>query len=152
MPVTPRVRVAALIRWQNRVLLCRQEKPGKEYWLLPGGGVEGGETLHEALRRELGEELGLWDQLVFEGPIAVAESIAPAWTPGDRHVVHIVFGSDLSDRSLEDVETHDAAVRGLRLFTIDEMQEIVVHPPIKRFVERWQPGDPSVYLGSLWIP
>jgi 8-oxo-dGTP diphosphatase len=152
MSSAPRVRVAALIRWQNRVLLCRQEKPGKEYWLLPGGGVDGGETLHHALRRELGEELGLWDQLVFEGPIAVAESIAPAWTAGERHVVHIVFGADLSDRSLEDVESHDAAVRGLRLFSLDELGDIVLHPPMKRFVERWQPGDPSVYLGSLWIP
>jgi len=152
MPVTPRVRVAALIRWHDRVLLCRQEKPGKEYWLLPGGGVEGGETLHDALRRELGEELGLRDDLVFEGPIAVAESIAPAWTPGDRHVVHVVFAADLSDRSLEDVETTDAAVRGLRLFSLDELQEVVLHPPMKRFVERWRPGDPSVYLGSLWVP
>jgi 8-oxo-dGTP diphosphatase len=146
----PRVRVSALLRWQDRVLLCRQEKPGKEYWLLPGGGVEGGETLTDALRRELGEEVNLWDDLQFEGPIAVAESIAPDWTPDDRHVVHIIFGADLSHRSLEDVESHDPAVRGTRLFSLEELDEIVVHPPIKRFVERWRPGDPVVYLGSLW--
>ena len=147
----PRVRVSALLRWQDRVLLCRQEKPGQEYWLLPGGGVEGGETLSAALSRELGEELGIRDDIAFEGPIAVADTIAPGWTPGDRHVIHILFGADLSHRSLEDVESHDAAVRGLRLFTLDELQEIVLHPPMKRFVQRWQPGDPAVYLGSLWI-
>jgi 8-oxo-dGTP diphosphatase len=151
MEPAPRIRVAALIRWQERVLLCRQEKPGKEYWLLPGGGVEGGETLDDALRRELDEELSLGDEFVFEGPIAVAESISPAWTPGERHVVHILFGTDLSHRSLEDIESHDAAVRGLRLFSLDELAEIVLHPPMKRFVERWRPGDPALYLGSLWI-
>jgi ADP-ribose pyrophosphatase YjhB (NUDIX family) len=146
----PRVRVSLLLRWHDRVLLCRQEKPGKEYWLLPGGGVEGGETLQEALQRELGEELGLWDSLQLEGPIAVAESIAPDWTPGDRHVVHVIFGADLSNRSLEDIESLDPAIRGTRLFSLDELEEIVVHPPMKRFVQRWQPGDPAVYLGSLW--
>ena len=149
---TPRVRVAALIRWHERVLLCRQEKEGKEYWLLPGGGVDGGESIGEALQRELGEELGLWDDdLVFEGPIAVAESIAPDWHPGDRHVIHIVFGVDLSNRSLDDFETNDATIRGLRLFSLDEFEDIVLHPPMKRFVERWRPGDPAMYLGSLWI-
>jgi 8-oxo-dGTP diphosphatase len=146
----PRVRVSALLRWQDRVLLCRQEKPGKEYWLLPGGGVEGGETLQHALQRELGEELGLWDFVQLEGPIAVAESIAPDWSPGDRHVVHVIFGADLSHRSLEDIQSNDPAVCGTRLFTLDELEEIVVHPPMKRFVQRWRPGDPAVYLGSLW--
>src|SRR3954452_19316906 len=130
----PRLRVALLLRWQNRILLCRQEKPGREYWLLPGGGVDGGETLPEALRRELGEELGLWEQFPLEGPIVVAESIAPAWKPGDRHIVHIVFGCDLSTRSLEYVETREAAVRGPRFFSFAELEEIVLHPPITRFV------------------
>jgi 8-oxo-dGTP diphosphatase len=146
----PRVRVAVLVRWQSRVLLLRQEKPGRQYWLLPGGGVDGGETLTQALRRELGEELGLWDEFPLEGPIAVAESIAPGWQPGDRHIVHVVFGADLSHRSLEDVETRDAAVHGARLFSLDELEEVVLHPPLTRFVQRWRPGDPAVYLGSLW--
>ena len=146
----PRVRVSALLRWQSRVLLCRQEKPGKEYWMLPGGGVDGGETLLRALWRELEEEVGLPQEQALEGPIAVAESIAPDWKPGGRHVVHIVFGADLSHRSLEDVESRDAAVRGLRLFSLEELEDVVVHPPIKRFLQRWRPGDPAVYLGSLW--
>jgi hypothetical protein len=27
---------------------------------------------------------------------------------------------------------------------------VVLHPPIQRFLARWQPGDPTVYLGPLW--
>ena len=73
----PRIRVSAILRWQGRVLLCRQEKPGKEYWLLPGGGVDGGESLIEALRRELREELGIEADVQFEGPVAIVDSIAP---------------------------------------------------------------------------
>jgi len=147
----PRVRVSALLRWRERVLLCRQEKPGKEYWLLPGGGVDAGESLIDALRRELREELGIdWHDLRVEGPIALVDSIAPKWTLATKHVIHIIFGADVSPRSLEDVETHDAAVRGARLFSLDELEEIVLHPPIKRFLARWRPGDPAVYLGSLW--
>ena len=146
----PRIRVSAIIRWQGRVLLCRQEKPGKQYWLLPGGGVDGGETLIEALRRELREELGIGVDAQFEGPVAIVDSIAPRDTSSKKHVVHIIFSADLSHRSLSDVETRDAAVKGARLFSNEELEEVVVHPPIKRFLERWQPGDPAVYLGALW--
>jgi 8-oxo-dGTP diphosphatase len=147
----PRIRVSAILHWQGRVLLIRQEKPGKEYWLLPGGGVDGGETLIEALRRELREELGIEADVQFEGPVALVDSIAPKTTVATRkHVVHIIFSADLSHRSLTDIVTKDAAVKGARLFTDEELQEVVLHPPIKRFVARWRPGDPAVYLGALW--
>jgi ADP-ribose pyrophosphatase YjhB (NUDIX family) len=139
-----------MLTWQGRILLCRQEKPGKEYWLLPGGGVNGGETLVEALRRELREELAIEADVQFEGPVALVESIAPKALRLGKHVVHIIFAADLSHRSLHDVETKDAAVKGARLFSSDELEDVVVHPPIKRFLVRRQPGDPAVYLGSLW--
>ena len=32
----------------------------------------------------------------------------------------------------------------------DMLDGIVLHPPIARFLSRWQPGDPAVYLGALW--
>jgi ADP-ribose pyrophosphatase YjhB (NUDIX family) len=147
----PRIRVSAILRWQGRVLLCRQEKPGKEYWLLPGGGVEEGETLTEALRRELREELGIEASTQFEGPVAIADSISPRGNIERKHVVHVIFSTDLSHRSLQDVETRDVAVRGARLFSADELEDIVLHPPIKRFLTHWQPGDPAVYLGALWV-
>ena len=38
----PRIRVSAVLRWSDRVLLCRHEKGEKDYWLLPGGGVHSG--------------------------------------------------------------------------------------------------------------
>ncbi len=148
----PRIRVSALLRWEGRILLCRHEKPGKEYWLLPGGGVNSGESLVDALHRELLEEVGIDEEIPLEGPVAIADSIPPAKSFPPKHVVHIVFAGDLSGRSLERVTSQDAAVRGHRLFRVEELDEVVLHPPIQRFLSRWRPGDPVVYLGALWIP
>lgn len=148
----PRIRVSALLRWEDRILLCRHEKPGKEYWLLPGGGVNAGESLLDALHRELQEEVGIDEEIPLEGPVALADSIAPKTSFAAKHVVHIVFSGDLSGRSLERVTSQDAAVRGHRLFHVDELEDVVLHPPIQRFLRRWRPGDPVVYLGALWTP
>ncbi len=94
----PRIRVSAVLRWEGRVLLCRHEKSGRgEYWLLPGGGVNSGESLIEALRRELrggGRDRG---RSPFEGPVAIVDSIAPKRGFIGKHVVHIIFAADSPD-------------------------------------------------------
>jgi 8-oxo-dGTP diphosphatase len=147
----PRIRVAAILRRGSTILLVRHEKAGREYWLLPGGGVNAGETLVDALHRELAEEVGLDEELALEGPVAIADSIAPAGAPS-KHVVNIIFAGHLGDRSLERVTSADAAVRNHRLVDVEDIAGIALHPPIQRFLARWQPGDPTVYLGRLWAP
>ena len=146
----PRIRVSALLRWGDGILLCRHDKRGRDVWLLPGGGVHSGETLVDALRREIGEEVGI-EAPPLEGPIALVDSIAPGRSLTTKHVVHIIFAGRV-EGSLETVTSTDAAVRGHRLFAFDELAGVVLHPPIQRFLERWQSGDPAVYLGALWTP
>ena len=113
-----------------------------------------GESLVNALRRELWEETRLFpggNDVPLEGPVAIVDSIAPQASPVRKHVVHVIFSADVSG-SLEDVASEDDAVGNHRLFGPAELEGLVVHPPIQRFLQRWQPGDPAVYLGEMWVP
>ena len=59
-PARPIVGVGVVVWHQDRVLLVRRGKaPRSGQWSLPGGAQRLGETLAEAARREVEEEVGL---------------------------------------------------------------------------------------------
>jgi len=59
-PIQPVVGIGAVILRKGEILLeQRGNEPARGQWSIPGGGVELGENLEDAVRRETKEETGL---------------------------------------------------------------------------------------------
>jgi 8-oxo-dGTP diphosphatase len=85
----PVLGVSALVLDQDELLLVRRAKePGAGRWAMPGGRVEPGETLAEAVVRELHEETGL--EAVCGEYVGLVEIIEE-----DHHVVVLDFRAHL---------------------------------------------------------
>jgi 8-oxo-dGTP diphosphatase len=119
-----RIRVGVLICRDAEVLLVRHEKGAHSYWLVPGGGVDAGETMVEAAARELLEETGL--DVEVSRLLLVCEAIDPK--PGGRHIVNAVFSGTVRSGTL--VVGVDKALREARWQPVDALADLEMFPPI----------------------
>ncbi|WP_082473856.1 NUDIX domain-containing protein [Curtobacterium sp. Leaf261] len=74
-----RIRSAAVVVLDEQVLVIKRFKDGRSYCVLPGGGVEEGENLREACRRELLEETGLDGEVGDLVDVAVDRDVPVAY-------------------------------------------------------------------------
>jgi 8-oxo-dGTP diphosphatase len=67
------------------------------HWNLPGGGIDHGETPHDALHRELYEETGLVASSARLVDVHSVHEIEPVRDDGydDYHGIHIIFAVDV---------------------------------------------------------
>ena len=74
--ISPTIGVGAVIWNKNHelVLIRRGKEPRRGEWSIPGGRLEWGETLHDALLREVREETGLIVEI--GGLIEVVDAIS----------------------------------------------------------------------------
>ena len=129
-PQRPYLAVSAAIIRDGKVLVVRRARnPALGIYTLPGGGVETGETLMQAVTREVREETSLEIE-----PVALAghrEAIArDAQGRVERHFVILCFaarwlsGEPVLNEELDDARWLDpAALSGLR--TTEGLAEIV---------------------------
>ncbi len=145
----PRVRVAAVIVIDGKILLVRQRRTAEPYYLLPGGGVDAGETLAEALRREVLEETGLECDLVR--PLFISDTIEP---DGVRHLVNLTFLTTVTGGLLHQ-QPDDPSIEATELVLPQMLSGIDLRPPMAEALLRASQADfdvPAAYLGSLWVP
>jgi 8-oxo-dGTP diphosphatase len=147
-PVTPQLRVAAIIVRDKQLLLVEHRKRGEHYWVLPGGRLEGLETLETALRRELKEELGL-DARVGE-LVIVSEMLAP-----DRHVVNLNFHAEIGEGAEPRLDRADPVLARWQWVSTDQLPRLDFRPPIAdavRAVIAEKFAGPVRLVGDTWKP
>ncbi|HWX16507.1 MAG TPA: NUDIX hydrolase [Chthoniobacterales bacterium] len=122
----PRVGCAGIVRRGEAILLGKRDKePGRGLWVLPGGGVEFGETFVETLQRELLEETGI--EIDVEGVFNVCELINP---PTEHRVIVYLNARYRSGQPAASSDLSDA-----RFFDIDELKQMSTSKMISPFVE-----------------
>jgi ADP-ribose pyrophosphatase YjhB (NUDIX family) len=141
-----RVRVAGVFVEDGKLLLIAHKKRKDVYWLLPGGGVDFGESLGDALKRELCEELSI--EAEVHDIAFICDSIGPGL---ERHIVNICFYCTRVNGELSlgsEKRLHDYS-----FFDAPGLDGITIFPPMREELKSVLSGkkDGRTYLGKRWM-
>lgn len=117
------LRVEGLLVRNCRILLAQHTRDNESYWVLPGGHVELGESLPEALVREFREELTL--EAAPAELLWVHQFIRP-----DRHTVNFTFRVECPDPDALRLNS-ERRLTGCRWFAPDELATIDFRPDLR---------------------
>lgn len=112
----------------DHVLMVRLVFPQGAYWVLPGGGIDEGEDVLDALRRELLEETGLTDPVIGARvwnrvhEFRMVDGDGTAWD-GQHESVHIVrTGRFVPVPAFSDEQLRAENLHEHRWWSVDEIE------------------------------
>jgi 8-oxo-dGTP pyrophosphatase MutT (NUDIX family) len=118
---------ALLLDEDDHVLLVHFDGPGLVtggFWACPGGGIDPGEPPESALRRELGEELGL-DDFEVRGPVwRLTRMFSMTGWDGQTDTTYLVRTPRFEPRPRVDLAAE--GVHGVRWFSPTDVETGVV--------------------------
>lgn len=126
----PRIATKAIIIRDNTLLTLHLHDERGDYYLLPGGGQERGETLHAGLQRECLEEIGVPVEI---GPLRfVLEHIQQRETD-DIHQVDLCFFCTIAPDAVPGMGiVPDTNQIGVAWLPIDQIRNYLLYPRLVR--------------------
>jgi 8-oxo-dGTP diphosphatase len=123
----PRVVSGIIVKNENKILLIKEVlEDFKEHWIFPGGGVDFGETIMDAAKREAKEEVGL--NIEIKEFLGFKEVIRPQF---DYHTVIFFFVAEsLNNKIIRPNKILDA-----KYFTIEETKNLSLVDSAKWAIE-----------------
>lgn len=121
--------IRAIIRSNGKILVCKNKKKG--YYFFPGGHLEFGENIKEALAREIKEELdAIVKKFLF---IGVVDNIFTE--DGQKHhEINLVFEVKLDKIKKQSQEDHiDFALISEKDFSKEQILPVV----LKKMILKW---------------
>jgi len=130
----PKVVVGCLIINDGKILLCRSPK-WRNLWVVPGGHIEYGETIEEAVKREVEEEVGL--NVELEKVLFVQELIEPK----DYHKKsHMISLECVCKAKTEKVKIDNREIKEYKWVSIEEGLKMETDPYTHEFIEKYSEG------------
>jgi ADP-ribose pyrophosphatase YjhB (NUDIX family) len=147
-----RVSVKAVVIQDGRLLVTRNVDDEGDFFLLPGGGQEPGESLPEALQRECREEVGahveVHDLVLVRDYIGRNHEFAA--TNSDFHQVELMFRCTIrGDAPIGNGSNPDGWQIGVEWLDVASLQETRLYPAVLRRVIPALDEQGTVYLGDV---
>jgi ADP-ribose pyrophosphatase YjhB (NUDIX family) len=116
----PRITSAVLVMHDGKFLLAERNKENyRGYWVIPGGGVEFGETTKDAAIREIKEETNLDVDIIKL--IGYKEIIN---VPGKYHSLVFFYLAKPKHTDIKTAVQPEEDISSAKFFTIDELKKL----------------------------
>jgi len=142
MPIN--IRPAILIIENQQVLTMQYNYGGQKVYNLPGGNLELGEYLSDALAREMQEELGI--------EVSVGEMILVGevyFEDRKKHTLHLLFEGKIT-AGIPTINPKETSALAIKWLTVNELEKVNLYPNLSKAIQDYLAGKLSnKYIGKI---
>lgn len=142
MPIN--IRPAILIIENQQILAMQYNYGSQEVYNLPGGNLELGEHLSDALAREMQEELGIEvsvGEMILVGEVYFEER--------KKHTLHLLFEGIIT-AGIPTLNPKETSALAIKWLAINELEKVNLYPNLSKAIQDYLTGELSnKYVGKI---